>query len=150
MNTKWYQRFLSMARHVSEWSKDESTKVGAVVFTPRHAVLSVGYNGMVRGMDDDNPAYHERPLKYHLFEHAERNAIYNAAEHGIKLSGMLLACTHFPCSDCARAIVQSGITTLVVPKMQESRLMEARWRESWFASADILNAGEVQLVYMED
>lgn len=142
---KWYRRFISVAELVATWSKDQSTQVGAAIFSPEKAVLAVGYNGMVRGMDDALLAYHERPLKYALFEHAERNAIYNAAQHGIRLEGMGLACTWFPCADCARAIVQSGLKTLVYHPIQMEPEKLARWEESWNAAQLILFAGGVEV-----
>lgn len=102
-----------MAEYVSTKSKDKSTKVGAVIVGPNNEVLSVGWNGFPRGVNDDVEERHERPAKYEWTEHGERNAIYNAARHGIRLDGTTLYTTHDPCADCARAIVQSGIRHVV-------------------------------------
>jgi len=110
----WDARWLELARVFGGWSKDRSTKIGCVIVDPQsRSLLSPGYNGFPRGINDDIDERHERPGKYKWTEHAERNAIYNAARHGIKLSGASMYVLWFPCSDCARAIIQTGITELV-------------------------------------
>ena len=97
------------AHHVSRKSKDRSTKVGCVIVNDRHTDLVRGWNGFPRGINDNIEARHERPQKYLWTEHAERNAIYNAAAEGISIKSCTLYSTLFPCCDCARAIIQSGI-----------------------------------------
>lgn len=97
-----------------EFSKDESTKVAAMIIGRQsHEIRSSGYNGMPRGCRDDIPSRNQRPEKYFWYEHAERNAIYNAARVGTQLAGSLLLVTMFPCMDCARAIVQAGVEEVV-------------------------------------
>jgi dCMP deaminase len=145
---KWYRRFLAVADLAASWSKDTSKQVGSAIYNPEtRSILSVGYNGLVRGMDDENPAFHERPLKYALFEHAERNAIFNSVRHGIRLEGMGIAVTWPPCADCARAVVQSGISEVIVhePKLSPEEL--TRWAESMAIAEDILQFGKV--TYMQ-
>jgi dCMP deaminase len=110
---KFSELFLNMAQLVSKKSKDRSTQVGAVIVGEDNEVLSVGYNGFPRGINDDIECRHERPMKYEFTEHAERNAIYNAARQGIRLKGSTLYLTWFPCPDCARGIIQAGITKVV-------------------------------------
>lgn len=112
---RFHDLFLSMAQLVSKKSKDRSTKVGAVIVGEDNEVLSVGYNGFPRGVNDDIDHRHGRPQKYEFTEHAERNAIYNAARQGIRLKGstMYLNWEPFPCPDCARAVIQSGIKKVV-------------------------------------
>lgn len=95
-------------------SKDRSTQVGAVITSgDDHAVLSTGWNGFPRGVNDDVEERHLRPDKYIWTEHAERNGIYNAARRGIPLLGSTLYSTLMPCCDCARAAIQSGIVRVV-------------------------------------
>lgn len=113
----WDDYFMGMARYAAGKSKDRSTQVGAVIIRESSkAVLSTGWNGFPRGVDDNVPERHDRPFKYQWTEHAERNAIFNAAREGMRLEGATLYSTHFPCCDCARAIVQSGISRLVTMK----------------------------------
>lgn len=106
----WDQFYMNMVYFVAMKSKDTSTKIGAVIVSPHNRVKSIGYNGMPRGVDDNKPERYERPGKYLYFEHAERNAIYNAETS-------LVDCTIFtngvPCPRCARAIIQVGIKEVV-------------------------------------
>lgn len=133
----WDRRFIDQAYHVSLWSKDRSTKVGAVIARDKH-IISSGYNGPPRGVDDEDPYYHDREGdKYHWFEHAERNAIYQAAKLGVSAEGATLYSTHPPCADCARGIVQSGITRVVsIPA--DPRLEEA-WGHSLGVGREIFS-----------
>ncbi len=106
--------FINIAYVVARKSKDRSTQVGAVIVGPNREVRSTGYNGPCRGETDDDPRIQERPLKYFLFEHSERNSLYNSAFCGVSTAGCTMYCTWGPpCADCARAIVQSGIKQLV-------------------------------------
>lgn len=109
----WDKRWMDLACLISTWSKDRSRQVAAVVVDDRNVLLSVGWNGFPRGVNDDIENRHKRPDKYKWTEHAERNAIYNAASKGISLLGSKIYLPWYPCSDCARAIIQSGITSVV-------------------------------------
>jgi dCMP deaminase len=73
-----------------------------VIVRSDRLIRSVGYNGFVRGVDDDIASRHERPAKYSWIEHAERNAIYNAARFGVPLTGATCYVNWFPCIDRAR------------------------------------------------
>lgn len=146
---KWYRRFLGVADLVATWSKDESKQVGAVIYNPKtKAILGVGYNGLVRGMDDTDPKNHERPLKYMLFEHAERNGIYNCVRHGISLEGMGMAVSWHPCADCARGVVQSGIAELVILEPNLTPEEKERWGESMKVAEEILIQGRVEFMHI--
>ncbi len=106
----WDKRFIKLAKYISTWSKYPGRKVGAVIADDLHRVVSVGYNGLPRNCDDDKPERYEDNVKYKWAEHAERNAIYNAQT---SVRGMTIYLPWFPCVDCARAIVQSGIKCVV-------------------------------------
>jgi dCMP deaminase len=111
----WDRYFVQMARLVATKSKDRSFKVGCVLVGEDHEVLSTGYNGMARGVDDSVGARHTRPDKYLWFEHGERNAVYNAARVGTSTRGATayLNCGT-PCSACARAFIQAGVVRVVL------------------------------------
>lgn len=109
----WSRRWMELVKLVSGWSKDRSRKVGAVIVDYRNNVVSLGWNGFPRGVNDDVDERHERPQKYKWTEHAERNAIYNAAANGCPLKHTTIYLQWYPCSDCARAIIQSGIERVV-------------------------------------
>ncbi len=106
--------FMTMAYVVARASKDDRTKIGAVVVGPDNEIRSTGYNGFPRGLDDFNPARQEKPEKDFWFEHAERNAIFNAVRIGVSLRGCTMYTLRTPCEACARAIVQAGISTVVI------------------------------------
>jgi len=116
---RWHCYFIEGANWVSTKSKDRSTKVGAMIVGPDMEGLTSGYNGFPRGIDDAVDARHERPAKYRWTEHAERNAIYHAARHGVRIHGCTLYLNYSPapgiCTDCARAIIQAGIRRVVGP-----------------------------------
>lgn len=117
MKTDWDVFYINLAQLWADKSKDRSTGVGAVIVGPDMEQRSAGYNGFPRGVNDAVECRHDRPLKYEYTEHAERNAIYNAARMGTPLKGciMYLNWWPLPCPDCARAIIQTGITTVIGP-----------------------------------
>jgi dCMP deaminase len=123
----WDEYFMEMAALVATKSKDPNTQHGAVIVGPNNEVRSTGFNGFPRGVID-NARYNVRPLKYFYVEHAERNAIYNAARHGTALEGCTMYVTGCPCHDCARGIIQSGIKRVVMAK--GSAEFNERWKES--------------------
>lgn len=102
--TNWHERFFALADLVGSWSKDPSTKVGAVIVRPDCTIASVGYNGFPRGVDD---TYTSREDKLLRTVHAEANAILAAKE---PLYGYEIYVTPLhPCANCAGLIIQSGI-----------------------------------------
>lgn len=141
--TNWNQRFVDLANHVAGWSKDRSTKVGAVIVGQNREVLSMGYNGFPRGIDDSIDERHERPAKYKWAEHAERNAIFNAARNGVRLEGSSIYLGWYPCCECARAIVQAGIKTLIC---EEPDFNHSRWGQDFVISAQIFNEGGIKVI----
>ena len=114
MTDKWSLRFLELAQLVATWSKDPITKVGAVIADPySHRVISLGYNGFPRDVQDLSERYADRETKLNLVVHAERNAIMASLGD---TSGADMFLTHPPCNDCAKLIVQSGISRVVWPE----------------------------------
>lgn len=109
MNTKWINRFMNMAREVSLWSKDPSTKIGAVCVRDRR-IISTGYNGFPEGILDTEERLNDRSVKYEYVVHGELNAILNAAKFGVSLEGASIFVYGLPtCINCAKAVIQSGI-----------------------------------------
>lgn len=140
--TDWDARWLVLAGEVAKWSKDRSTKVGCIVVGDGRRLLAAGYNGFPRGIDDDIGARHERPVKYLFTEHAERNAIYNAARNGTDLYGSVMYSILYPCADCARGIIQSGIAKVITPE-PDWNLPE--WADSFGASKIMLEESGVHV-----
>ena len=145
---KWNYRFLELATLVASWSKDPSTKTGAVVVGPDKEIRATGYNGLVRGVADDIPERMERPTKYDFFEHAERNAIYNACLTGTQLKGCTIFCTLTPCTDCARAIIQAGIKEVITYEYKPTdNDPKNTWRDKLNYSAQMFS--EAGVAYIE-
>ena len=134
----WTDYFLNIAEQVKLKSKDESTQIGAVVVGLDNEVLSTGYNSFPRRLDDTKQERQERPEKYFWFEHAERNAIYNAARIGVSLKNSTIYLTSgIPCMDCARGIVNSGIKTVYCKEVCTTKNKE-KWEESQKKSLQLL------------
>ena len=107
----WRKRFLGLASHVATWSKDPSTKVGAVAVAPSKQILETGFNGIPRGVQD-LPERMERPEKYLWTAHAEENLVAHAARK--VLEGSTVYVTHLCCNACARMLVNAGVKRVVV------------------------------------
>lgn len=136
---------MELAGFIGGWSKDRSRQVGCILVAPDNSVRSIGFNGFPRGLNDDHEDRHERPNKYLWTEHAERNAIYAAARNGIPLAGCRIYLPWFPCVDCARAIVQAGITELVC---FEPDFADAQWGGGFKVSAELLEEAGVRVRFI--
>ena len=112
-----------MTSTVAQWSKDPSTKVGAVIVDDKNRVVSMGFNGFPRGTSDAEQRYGDRELKLKQIIHAEINAILFAKQD---LAGCTLYVTPLaPCAQCASVIIQSGITRVVsLPNRENSKWIE--------------------------
>jgi len=129
MTQDWDHYFLDLVRTVSTKSKDPHTQIGCVIVGPDREIRSTGYNSFVRGLDDTVAERSERPEKYWWIEHAERNAIYNAARMGTSLRGCTIYVPSLPCVDCARAIVSVGIREVVNSRQAvEVWLQKTQWQ----------------------
>jgi dCMP deaminase len=117
----WDSYYLDICRVVAKRSKDPDTQLGAVIVGPAKEIRSTGYNSLPRHIRDDIEERKQRPTKYLWMEHAERNAIYNAARCGTPLEGCTLYVELMPCMDCARAIVQAGIVEVIVDSERMAR-----------------------------
>jgi dCMP deaminase len=130
--TKWDLRFLELAKSVSTWSKDPSTKVGAVLVNDLKQVVGMGYNGFARGVEDTSERLNNRETKYKLVVHAEVNAIIQAG-HDARDS-VLYVCPSFMippiCHDCCKMAIQAGIKGVVgfLPDEVDPRVQ--RWKDS--------------------
>ncbi|MDR0727144.1 MAG: dCMP deaminase family protein [Rickettsiales bacterium] len=129
---KWNLRFMNLAKEAASWSKDESTKVGAVAVGPRFKeVRSIGYNGFPRGVNDNIPERHLRPTKYEFTAHAEQNVISNASICGISLCDCIMFITMPPCTRCAGEVIQAGIKEVIfLTPPEDNRSKLAGWRDN--------------------
>jgi dCMP deaminase len=147
----WDEYFMKMAYLVASKSKDNSTKIGAVTVKDKQ-ILSTGYNGICRDVSDDLDCRLESPEKYFWFEHAERNACYSAAREGIRLKGATLYTQGYPCADCARGIIQSGIEEVVLHSLWEDAAINffgETWAESQKRSDIMFYESNVKVRFFE-
>ena len=146
----WVDYFRSIAETVKEKSKDERTKIGAVIVGKNKEIVSTGYNSFPRGIDDWKADRQERPEKYFWFEHAERNAIYNAARIGVSTKGctMYLTCG-IPCADCARGIINAGITRIFIVRGASGATSE-KWIESAERSMEMFEEAGVNVQWYDE
>jgi len=114
----WTSYFMKIAKTVAEQSKDPSRKVGAVIVSGDKRIMSTGYNGFPINIKDDPEKYNDRPTKMLYVVHAEANAICQAAAHGTQVKGCAIFVTLTPCIDCAKLIIQSGITDVFMPNAE--------------------------------
>lgn len=136
MNEKWDRRFLELAKHVSQWSKDPSTKVGAVIVNDDRIVVGMGYNGFARGVNDDPERYNDRPTKYKFVVHAELNAVLAAGRQAQGSTIYVYPAFGTPplCSNCAKAVIQAGVRRVVGYEPTVDSDTVERWREEIAAS----------------
>ena len=113
MKTDWSERFLDLAAHIAEWSKDPSTKVGCVIVDDDRHILTTGYNGFPRGVTDTDARLNERAIKHMFVVHAEANAVSAAARTGASLHGSTAYVTHPCCAQCAALLSQAGVKRVI-------------------------------------
>jgi len=140
----WDTRFLDLSEHISKWSKDPSTKVGAVIVDSQRRIVSTGYNGFPVGVMDSYDRLTNRDNKYEMIIHAEANAILFAHQ---RMNGMTLYTTPFqPCSRCASLIIQSGISRVISYEIEESK---NHWADSFKLAKELFEEAGVELLLLE-
>lgn len=140
---KWDLRFLELAKHISSWSKDPSTKVGAVIVDDKKRIVSLGYNGFPIGINDSYEKLENRETKLKIIVHAERNAIIFASR---SLEGCTLYTYPFmPCSVCAGIVIQSGIKRVV-----SYQTSNKRWIDDFAITMDMFDEVGVELILYEN
>lgn len=142
---KWDLRFLEQARFTSGWSKDPSTKVGAVIVAPNRSIVSVGYNGFPQNMPDSPELYANREEKYSRIVHGEMNA-------AIWAQSSLVGCTLYtypfaPCDRCFVHMLQLGLKRFVAPKASAELL--TRWGPALEKVRGYAKEANVELVELD-
>ena len=138
----WDTRFIDLAKLVSTWSKDPSTKVGAVITDDNNRVISLGYNGFPKNIQDNDRLF-DRETKYNIVVHAEANALMFASK---SVKGCTLYTWPFqPCSKCAALIIQSGITRVVTVVQNDDR-----WEKNFTISRSLFKESGIRLEYVHE
>ena len=144
---KWDKRYMDIARQTAQWSKDPSSKIGAVAVDNKGQILTTGYNGFPRGIEDTEERYNNRELKYEMIVHAEMNAIFNATYHGVCLDGGTMYVAGLPCCNkCALGIIQTGIKRVVM----DGDPNDDRWKLSWQLSQKLFNEANVEWEFINE
>jgi len=141
---KWDNRYLELAALVSTWSKDPSTKVGAVIVGRRKTQIAVGYNGFPPGIEDSLERLNDREMKYSLIQHAERNVLDNVS---FSPYGATLYATMFPCPQCALSIVSKGIKIVIAPHWECG---PERWQLKSIQAYNILREAGISVVKVRE
>ena len=137
----WGDKYINLAKEISTWSKDPSTKVGAIVVGCDGQILSQGFNGFPRGIKDSEERLNNRERKYELIVHAEMNAIYNASLNGVSLKDSTLYVYGLPiCNECAKGIIQVGIKKVVAMRPKKYNIA---WEESINNARSLFSEAEV-------
>lgn len=146
--TNWTLRYLELARQVGLWSKDPSSQLGAVVVGDKKQILSQGYNGFPRGINDDDRLL-DREKKYPRIVHAEMNCIYNACLNGVSLNNGDMYIHGLPvCHNCVPGIIQVGIARVYMAMPVNEPERTKKWNDSWMLSKEMLTeAGVVYQAY---
>lgn len=126
-SSKWDKRFIRMADMIASWSKDPSSKIGAVIVDRKKRIVSMGFNGFPMGVVDSPDRYEDRGLKYQMVLHAEENAILSSRG---SVENCIIYVTHPVCSHCAAQIIQSGIAIVKTPLAARQTAMAARFKDS--------------------
>jgi dCMP deaminase len=140
---KWELRYLEMAKLVSTWSKDPSTKVGSVIVDSDNTVISVGFNSLPRRIQDTDQRLNNRDIKLKMIIHAEINAIITAKR---PLTGATIYTYPFmSCSQCAGMIIQSGICRHISYKTNNER-----WKDSFDLALEMFDEARVIVNLLEE
>ena len=127
----WDETFFDIIDVIAKRSDDPNTKLGAIIVSPSNDIISIGYNGLPRGIAPTK-ANTERPTKYAFMCHAESNAILNCVRtHTMIPESSRLYVQMIPCVTCTRSIIQAGIKRVIIGKTQSSN---PKWEEDWKVS----------------
>lgn len=143
----WDNYFMTMAYLVSMKSKDPGTRVGAVIVGPDQEIRSTGYNGLPRGIADKKIRYEDKEYKYLAGNHAEENAILNCVLIGVSARDCTIYTPWIPCARCAKAIIQSGIKSVVydINFPGNDPEFQVNWRRSMEISKEILLEAGIEI-----
>jgi dCMP deaminase len=146
----WNEYYRTIAHSIKLKSKDIKTQIGAVIVGTDKEIVSTGYNSFPRGINDNLPERQERPEKYYWMMHAEQNAIVNAARIGVSTKGCTIYLTcGIPCADCAKAIINAGITNVVCEPDLSFGAHGLVWEEHAKRSLIMFEEANVRIDYYE-
>ncbi len=145
--TKWDTRFIKVAKHVASWSKDPSTKCGAVLVRDNNTIASLGYNGLPKGAEDKPEYYLDRSEKYPRIIHSEWNAMQHCRDADIE-GYRVYAWPLPPCGQCTSSLLQKKIGDVVCQKSPEEQMK--RWGDSFSLASDMLHQRKTKVRHVEE
>jgi len=147
----WDELFFRHVYLISSKSKDLRTKIGAVLVKDKR-IISEGYNGICKGVNDNVEERNIKPEKYFFYEHAERNCLYDCASRGISCKGATLFSNGLPCADCGRGVIQSSIVEVVIHhqwKDYERQFCLKKWIESSQKTRIMFNEAGIRIRFFD-
>jgi len=150
----WEELFTNMTYLVATKSHDPRTKIGAVITTQDHMILSIGYNGLPRGVEYNSDVLNSTE-KYKVMCHAEENAILNASRAATSLINSRLYVNLTPCNNCARMIIQSGIQEVYIHANGQDMYEKSsdkvghNWEESFKCTKELFSAANISTTFFQ-
>ena len=139
-------KYKGVLKEIALMSKDRNTKVGAIALDNKFNIVSTGYNGFPRGVNDDVEERHQRPDKYLWTSHAEENLVAQAAYMGKSLKDTtVLVSSLFACNVCARMLVQAGVKRIIAPAADEGN-----WKNSNEVAIEIFKEAGVEIIFKDE
>jgi dCMP deaminase len=148
INSKWDTRFMKLAREISTWSKDPSSKIGAVIVNDDRRILATGYNGFPKGIEDTEERLNDREQKYPRIVHAEMNSLMAALHSGVSVKDATIYVYGLPvCPECTKSIISAGIKRVVVSP--DPYVYVTPWTEKWenVSYQMIKEVGDINVTY---
>lgn len=148
VNSKWDTRFMKLAREISTWSKDPSSKIGAVIVNDDRRILATGYNGFPKGIEDTEERLNDREQKYPRIVHAEMNALMAALHSGVSVKDATIYVYGLPvCPECTKSIISAGIKRIVISP--DPYVYITPWTEKWknVSYQMIQEVGDINVTY---
>jgi len=153
MIPSWDRYFFNIIDEIATRSKDPNTQVGTVIVDLDNCIRATGYNSLPRKVRDNPcvvPERFIRPEKYFWMEHAERNAIYASARIGVPLKGCRIYLNVYPCMDCARAVIQAGLTEVIINLNKYSKWYSPQYTKDNGKVHMMLTEGLVDISFWDD
>ena len=148
IDSKWDTRFMRLAKEISSWSKDPSSKIGAVIVNDERRILATGYNGFPKGIQDSAERLNDREQKYPRIVHAEMNALMNALYSGVSVKDATIYVYGLPvCPECTKSIIQAGIKRVVISP--DPYVYVTTWTEKWenLSKQMLKEVGDISIAY---
>jgi dCMP deaminase len=139
---------MKLAREISTWSKDPSSKIGAVIVNDDRRILATGYNGFPKGIEDTEERLNDREQKYPRIVHAEMNALMNALYSGVSVKDATIYVYGLPvCPECTKSLIQAGIKRVVISP--DPYVYITPWTEKWntISKPMIVEVGDIGVTY---